>query len=196
MKKLSKRLLVVILLLSFLTGFSHGQDKTDLNSSRDIILKSESQEQKVPVTVPDKCTSVNFKVSATIQEGGLTVEIYDPKGEKQGNFSISCQPGISKTELNNVQSEILPDTISKRASTTTSSSSSSLSSSSSSASSASKSWSVSSSTSSSSSNANGQINRSVKNPVTGNWIIKIIPKNASGKVKIDSEQETQEDSKK
>jgi hypothetical protein len=182
-----------MLLLSFLTGLSNGQDKTDLNLSRDIILKSDSQEQKVPVTVKDKCTSVNFRVSAAIEQGGLTVEIYDPKGEKQGNFSISCQPGISKTELENVQSEILPDSVSKSASTTTSSSS--LSSSSSSASSSSKSWSVSSSTASSSSNANGQINRSVKNPATGNWIINIIPKNARGKVKIDSEQETQEDSK-
>jgi hypothetical protein len=194
MKKLSKRLLAAILLLSFLTGYSYGQDKTDLNLSKNIILKSESAEQKVPVTVTAKCTSVNFRVSAEIQEGGLTIEIYDPKGEKQGNFSISCQPGISKTELVNDQSEITPDSVSKRASTTTSSSS--MSSSSSSASSSSKSWSVSSSKESSSSNANGQINRSVKNPVSGNWIIKIIPKNASGKVKIDSEQETQEDSKK
>jgi hypothetical protein len=185
MKKLLKKLSIAILLLSLLTSFTRAQDKTDMNFTKNIILKPESEEQKVPVTVSDSCTSLSFRIAGTIQEGELTVEIYDPKGEIQGNFSISCLSKTQKTNRN--QSENSSDAGSNDAS---SSSISSLTSSSSS--STSSSTSTSSMSSSASSISQGQFNKTVKNPIKGNWIIKIIPKHASGKVLIDSGQENNE----
>lgn len=188
MEKLSKGLSIAILFLTCLTSLSHGQSKTDLNVSKNIILKPESEEQKVPVTVSDSCTSLSFRIAGTIQEGELTVEIYDPKGEIQGNFSISCLSKTPKSNKNKNQSEKSSDASSNDAS---SASMSSLTSSESS--STSSSTSSSSMSSSASSISQGRFNKSVKNPIKGNWNIKIIPKHASGKVLIDAEQEIGED---
>jgi hypothetical protein len=190
MKKLLKNLSVAILLLSFLTGISRGQDKTDLNFSKNIILKSESTEQKIPVTVSDSCAFLNFRIAGTIQEGELTVEIYDPKGELQGNFSISCLSKNLKANKNKNLSENLSESNNNEAS---SSLSSSLTSSATTSTSTSSSTSASSMSSSASSVSQGRFNKSVKNPIKGNWIIKIIPGHASGKVMIDTEQEFKED---
>ena len=190
MKKLSKRLSVAILFLSFLTSISYGQAKTDLNFSKNIILKSDSEEQKVPVTVSDSCTSLSFRIAGTIQEGELTVEIYDPKGEKQGNFSISCLSKTSKTNKNKNQSENSSDANNNDAASSTTAS---LSSTESSSTSTSSSTSSSSMSTSASSISQGRFNKSVKNPIKGIWIIKIMPSHASGKVLIDSEQENRKD---
>lgn len=185
MKNLSKRLSIATLLLSFLASFSLGQDKPDLNFSRKILLKSESEEQMVPIAVPEICTSLNLSIAAKIQEGELTIEIYDPKGEKQGNFSIVCQSDTLKTNKGKIHSESSSNSNSKASSSSSSSSSSTSSSTSFSPSSSSL------STSSSSSSSLGLFTKSLKNPIKGDWMVKIIPKNASGEVKVDSEQKTQ-----
>lgn len=187
MKKLLKSLSIAILLLSFLTGFSLGQDKSDLHSSRNIVLQSESVEQNVLLDIPEICTSLNLSISGTIQEGELTIEMYDPKGEKYGNFSIRCRPDNKGADKGKIQSVYLNNSNSKDASSSSSSSLSTSSSASSSSSSGSPSSSTSSSITSSSSGAQGLITKSVKNPKMGTWIVKIIPKNAKGEVKIDYE---------
>jgi hypothetical protein len=178
MKNLSKRLSIATLLLSFLTCFSWGQDKPDLNFSKKIMLKSESEGQMVPLAVSENCTSLNLSIAAKIQEGELTIEIYDPKGEKQGNFSIECHSDTLKTNKGKTHSESSSGSNSKTSSSSSSSSST--------LTLASTSLSSSSSTSSV-----GLFTKSLKNPTNGDWMIKIIPKNASGEVKIDSEQKTQ-----
>jgi hypothetical protein len=222
MKKLSKRLSIAILLLSILTSFSWGQDKTDFNVRRNITLKSDSEEQKVPIAITEICTSLDLNIQATIQQGELTIEIYDPEGEKQGNLSIACQLNTPKTKKDKTQSDHLFDSNRNRTSSSSSSSSSTGSSSTSTTAPSSTSTTASSSTSAtapsststtapsststtmssssatttSSSAAQGKITKSIKNPKTGNWIVKLIPKNASGEVMVDSEQKTPEVSKK
>jgi hypothetical protein len=187
MEKLSKKLSIAILLLSFLTSFIRAQNKTDLNFSKNIILKPDSEEQKVPVTVSDSCTSVSFSIAGTIQEGELTVEIYDPKGEIQGNFSLSCLSKNSKTNKNKNHSENSSDANNNDASSSTTASLTSTSSTATSSSTSSSSMS-----SSASSMSQGRFNKSVINPIRGTWKIKIMPKHARGKVLIDSEQENKE----
>jgi hypothetical protein len=193
MKKLSKRVSIAILLLSLIIEVSRGQDKTGINVNSSINLRPDSEESKIPVTITDTSKTVNFRIAATIHEGELSVEIYDPNGEKRGNFSISCQPGSAKTKKDRArETSSKSDGKDDGNSLTLSSSSSSSSSSSKSSSELST---LSTSTSSSSSNAQGQIYRSVRNPIKGNWIIKLIPKKAKGDVKIEADQDNSGDLK-
>lgn len=52
-------------------------------------LKGESAEQEVSLPLRDSLTYINFEIKAIITSGELTVELYDPDGEKYGNFSLA-----------------------------------------------------------------------------------------------------------
>lgn len=158
MKKLSGKFLAAILLLVVITSYSWGQDNTDFSLNRNLILKSESQEQKITVAISEIYSSLKLSINAMIQEGELTIEIYDPNGEKQGNFSIGCQLGTPKINKNEIQSERVSDSGTKEM-------------------------------------VQGRITRTIAKPLKGNWIVKIIPKSASGQVQISSDQKTAEEVK-
>jgi hypothetical protein len=86
-------------------------------------------------------------IRSTIFEGELTIELYDAKGEKQGNFFIANQAQLAK-----------PDTIKRPISET----------------------------------VRGEISKKFENPVKGEWMVKIIPKNASGFLEINSAQNSKQ----
>lgn len=95
MKDLSKRLLIMSLFLFISTNFIYSQlgpgqpqiDKTTFNLSRRITLKGESEKLEILLPVSGPIVVFETKISSEILEGELTIEIYDPNGEKQGNYS-------------------------------------------------------------------------------------------------------------
>jgi len=153
MKKLLCRFLSTFLCLFVMTSFISGQDATTFNLERQIILNGESENLEVILSVSEQDNALILKIQSNIQEGELTVEIYDPKNEKQGNYSIGSQLKSTKSNSNKnqMEKELEARGIYKE-------------------------------------KVQGTITRSIKNPVKGNWVVKIIPKNAKGLVTIVSDQ--------
>ena len=145
MKK-SLTILSIIFLISFFSINSiSGQDETKQNIQKLIKLNNESEVKEVLLAVQDSVKSIMILVSSNIQAGDVTIEIYDPVGEKHGYFSIGCQP-VMANKIVNPTGKSTYTTNADRAS--------------------------------------GNLSRTVKNPVKGDWKLKIIPKNASGTVNL------------
>lgn len=147
------------MILVFLTINTFSQDRTTFDVNRVIFLKSDSEEKKVTIPVDENYNNLKLSIAATIQQGDLIIEIFDPKGAKQGNFSIGCQVGGQKTPKGESQTETSSDSNIME-------------------------------------QVQGRISRMIKNPVKGNWIVKLTPKSARGQVEIFCSQITAEDSSK
>lgn len=126
----------VILILMFIPSIVIGQTKQKkFNTETGIYFNGQSEltEIKIPI-VP--LTNLNIIIESHINEGELTIELYDPQGEKQGNFTIGSPTFASKESVR------------------------------------------------------GSISKKVANPSKGEWIVKLIPKNASGALEIQCIQQS------
>lgn len=176
MKELSNRLLITALFLFYITNIILGQGKTDFNVIRSITLNGVSEIQKIILPITEQYNDLNLNIMSNLNEGDLTIEIYDPVGENQGNFSIGCQLNLPKLKKNKPELENKLDTLI-----------------------------IGTPLNGSSYGYNGyiynnesvqgKISRSFKNPIKGNWIVKIIPKNAKGFIRIETSQLSIENTK-
>jgi hypothetical protein len=108
MKNYSNKLLITTLFLTMCTSVVCGQwgpgatsrDNTTFTLLRKITLNGESSKLEIILPVADRIWNFTIKISSEIKEGELTIEIYDPSGEKQGNYSIDSQSSLkpNKTE--------------------------------------------------------------------------------------------------
>lgn len=55
-----------------------------------IKLNGETEVREVIVPLRDSLNSVNIIATSSIRAGELTLEIFDPTGEKYGNFTLGC----------------------------------------------------------------------------------------------------------
>ena len=109
--------LVICAFIISLTGFgqisiesvqSSGQSKKTLTKSnthmgvqRSITLTNDSKEEEIIITVEKAVLRFDLRCSSTLTSGTLTIEVYDPKGVKQGNLTIGTQLNSSKEEVVN-----------------------------------------------------------------------------------------------
>jgi len=105
MKKLLIKLAITLVFLYNISCSILGQDKTNFAVSRSILLDGESEKQEIILPVSEKNGSFNLTVSSKIYQGELTIEVYDPKGEKQGNYTVGCQLYTTIQKNNNGQEE-------------------------------------------------------------------------------------------
>ena len=82
-------LLVIMICITFSTSSIYGQDSIRPILNKQLRLNGETGEQVVLMALRDSLKYVSIKITAIIQNGELTVELYDPTGEKYGNFSIA-----------------------------------------------------------------------------------------------------------
>jgi hypothetical protein len=137
MKKSIKTILGIFIFTLFLTSFVIAQERTSFNINRIIELKNESDNKEVTIEVNEKECRFNLQINSLATAGEIRVEIYDPEGKKQGNFSVGCE----------VNSKNSNETV------------------------------------------NGMISKLIENPSQGKWKVKILPKNANGKVAINYSQD-------
>ena len=105
--------------------------------TRTIELDDSSETEKIKIDVAEDTKNLSFNVYGLVKSGSLTVEVYDPKGNKHGNFSVESQIKASSTAKEKVC---------------------------------------------------GQMQRSIKDPVKGKWVIKLIPKNVTGEISMCASQ--------
>lgn len=106
-------------------------ENTKVSIERAIWLDNDSKTKEIVIPVETKSKKLQLVINSAITSGKLSIEIYDPKGEKQGNFSIGTQTNLGSQEK-----------------------------------------------------VRGNISKSLKEPLVGKWMIKIIPSEASGDVHI------------
>jgi hypothetical protein len=107
MKTLLSKLLCASILIILSKSFACGQwgpgqpqiDHTTFNLSRTIRLSQESEKLEILLPVSGPIVAFSIKISSEIFEGELTIEIYDPNGEKQGNYSIDNQISLKPNKI-------------------------------------------------------------------------------------------------
>ena len=83
---------VIICFLSQVT-VTYGQDSIrTVIKVKQLTLKGESGEQEVSLPLRDSLSYINFEIKAVITSGELSIELFDPNGEKYGNFSLAGSP--------------------------------------------------------------------------------------------------------
>jgi hypothetical protein len=134
MKKFKRLICAASMILIFLPYTVYGQTTQKRFSIKmDIAFNSQTEptEIKLPILA---IGNLNIIIEAQINQGELIIELYDPQGEKQGNFTIGS-PSFSSKE-----------------------------------------------------SVKGSISKKVINSNKAEWIVKFIPKNASGAIEIDCVQ--------
>lgn len=138
----SIKLRAMIIMLFFLGHVAIAQqDCTDYKITRTINLDESSKTKEINLEVNEDVVCLQIGLISTIESGSLTIEIYDPNGDKQGNFSVESE--------------------------------------------------LSSNSSSSGKNKDlvcGQLNKTIKDPMKGNWTVKLKPKKVTGEIMINSRQ--------
>ena len=66
--------------------------------TRTIELDDSSDKETITVDVSEDVNKMHLNINSNVKSGYLTVELYDPKGNKKGNFSIESQSKSSKTK--------------------------------------------------------------------------------------------------
>ena len=89
MKKLFLTIPVILLVFLISTALALGQDNKKLLFDKQLQLDGKTETQEITMPFKDSLEYVSIKINAVIQSGELTVELYNPSGEKYGNFSIS-----------------------------------------------------------------------------------------------------------
>lgn len=101
---------VAVIILLFSTAMLMAQHDGHNNcsssqTSRSIELDDSSKKETIKVEVSEGTKNFMIGVNSLISSGSLTMEIFDPKGNKQGNFSVESQfsdnakSGNSKEEV-------------------------------------------------------------------------------------------------
>lgn len=140
--KMKKLKLFVLLGALLFTGNVFGQalykkpapttkSETNVSVERNIRLENDSKQHEVLINIKPKTQKLDLLISSSVNKGKITIEIYDPSGVKQGNFTVETQIGTAKEEV-----------------------------------------------------VNGNIRKSLFEPEAGIWKVKIIPAEATGKIRI------------
>jgi len=101
MKKITTPLFSLLLITLFCFP-SHAQinsfkEKTSYNLHRSIEMQDDSDVKEIKIEVNEEDCMFNLRVKSSINAGSLKLEIFDPAGKKQGNFSIGCQIDSDKS---------------------------------------------------------------------------------------------------
>jgi len=111
--------------------FKNSETKIDL--VRTIRLENDSKTDEVFIEIKEKTKKLQIIINSSVIDGTLTIELSDPNGIKQGNFSIGTQLKSEKKEQ-----------------------------------------------------VNGNIEKSIIEPQFGKWRVKIIPKNVTGNINVNT----------
>ena len=139
-KSIKLRAVIILVLLLGPIAMAQ-QDCTDFSITRTIQLDASSKTKEIKLEVNDDVKCLQIGLISTIESGALTIEIYDPNGDKQGNFSV--ESGLSSSSSSAGKNKDL---------------------------------------------VCGQLNKTIKDPMKGNWIVKLKPKKVTGEIMINSRQ--------
>lgn len=96
MKNSLRITLGVAVLLFAVTGFCFGQTETfRVDKSTALDFKNESKKAEVKIKMSEEFNDLRISIACVVELGSIEIEIYNPKGEKQGNYSIKSEETIT-----------------------------------------------------------------------------------------------------
>lgn len=141
--KFSKSIYVTVLTL--VLSFSSFAQSTEFTTTRNLVFNQSSKTKSVDVKIPKAIEALSIEIRCGIKKGNVTIQIFDPSGVKQGEFSVeNTEESEEEQSLLSMMRE----------------------------------------------NVVGEINKYIKKPVSGTWVIKFLPENATGHVEMRSSQHT------
>ncbi len=78
--------------------FSPKNSQTSVDMARTIRLEDDSNAEDIFIEIKEKTQKLQLEISCSVKGGKLTIELYDPNGIKQGNFTIETQLKSEKEE--------------------------------------------------------------------------------------------------
>ncbi|MCK9325970.1 MAG: hypothetical protein M0P69_10795 [Bacteroidales bacterium] len=76
--------------ITAITGVeANTQEEVRISRDRIIELQNESKASETKVNITDEYNFLSFKIAASLEQGNAQIEIFDPKGEKKGGFTVS-----------------------------------------------------------------------------------------------------------
>lgn len=117
---MKKKLLFLVVCIFFVSTNAIGQITGSANSAqvsggisqvpgstlkvvRNVSIREDSKAENILINIDKATNQFSLSIESIIEEGSLTIEIYDSFGKKQGNFTIATQLGAEKTEMVNGQ---------------------------------------------------------------------------------------------
>jgi len=82
------KLFIASAVLTMFIPFCSWSQDTKFDLSRSIEFSNSKQTEEIIIKTESNSTQLYISIKSAINQGGLIVEIYDPAGEKQGNFEI------------------------------------------------------------------------------------------------------------
>jgi hypothetical protein len=86
------------------------QEDIKISRHRQIEFKNESKSSWTKVSMTDEFNYLVFKIAATLDQGSALIEIFDPKGEKKGGFTVKSdgvKTGPKSTTKEQVRGELV-----------------------------------------------------------------------------------------
>lgn len=80
---------LLTLMMAFVNPLQAQSTVVDLD--RKVSLEATTKTEEFAVTVGEKASRLDIMIQSWVSAGELTIEIYDPAGEKVGNFSVGNQ---------------------------------------------------------------------------------------------------------
>lgn len=99
MKKSLKKVLGILLFSIVVISFSSAQEKTIFSLEREIFLRNDSEKKEIKIEVKEK-GYFHLDIKSVLTQGEVKIEIYNPSGKKQGNFSVECQVPATEEAIN------------------------------------------------------------------------------------------------
>lgn len=92
MKKSIQLFTFLFLFTSVVVAQQNSQQSCNATSlNRTINFDGSSDQENIAIDVSEDNKTMHVGINSTVNSGYLTVELYDPKGNKKGNFSIESQ---------------------------------------------------------------------------------------------------------
>jgi len=91
-------------------NFNYSSEETDFVLTKRVHLDNNSGSKDMVIAVTDNTPELLLSVECNLESGILAIEIYDPKGNKRGNFSVKGDNSNDKSGW----SEVVEGFINKR----------------------------------------------------------------------------------
>jgi len=88
MKKIVKITTIISTIIFVFTLAGFGQDEMRINRNKNLEFNGESKTAVIKITSSDEYNYLRLNIACQLSEGKVTVEFVDPKGEKQGSFTV------------------------------------------------------------------------------------------------------------
>ena len=106
MKKSIKNTISLVAVLFAFSSFCFAQEELSLARSWSLSFDNESEKAEVKVKMTDEYNYMKFIVNSSFTKGKMLVELIDPNGKKQGNFTVKAYGEIKKGKNTNSKSRV------------------------------------------------------------------------------------------